>query len=68
MNKLNNQILNIHRLRLVPYITIGGLIFYFNSSLDFNYIIKGYLVLMESQLCIIIIYFITAKITSKPHK
>ena len=70
MSNLKNQklILSFHRLRLVPYLTIGYLIFYFNSNLDFNYLVKGYLVLMESQLSIILIYFLTAKFSSKPHK
>lgn len=70
MSNLNNQRLKLklHQLRLVPYLAIGSLIFYFNSNLDLNYIVKGYLVLMESQLCIIIIYLLTAKFTNKPHK
>ncbi len=70
MSDLNNQRLKLklHQLRLVPYLAIGSLIFYFNSNLDLNYIVKGYLVLMESQLCIMVIYFLTAKITSKTHK
>ncbi len=70
MSNLNNQrlILNFNRLRIVPYIAIGCLIFYLNSNLDLNYIVKGYLVLMESQLCIILIYFLSAKFTSKGHK
>jgi hypothetical protein len=70
MNDLNNQRLNFkfHQLRLVPYLAIGSLIFYLNSNLDLNYIVKGYLVLMECQLCIIVIYFLTAKLTSKTHK
>ncbi|RCJ38935.1 hypothetical protein A6769_07805 [Nostoc punctiforme NIES-2108] len=70
MSDFNNQKLNLkfHQLRLVPYLTIGSLIFYFNSNLDLNYIVKGYLVLMECQLGIIFIYFLTAKITNKTHK
>ena len=70
MSDLYNQRLKLklHQLRLVPYLAIGSLIFYFNSNLDLNYIVKGYLVLMECQLCIIVIYFLTAKITNKTHK
>ncbi len=70
MSNLNNQRLKLklNQLHLVPYLAIGSLIFYLNSNLDLNYIVKGYLVLMESQLCIIVIYFLTAKVTSKPHK
>lgn len=70
MSNLNNQRLklNFHRLRLVPYLAIGCLIFYFNSNLNLNYLVKGYLVLIESQLCIILIYLMTAKSSSKPHK
>lgn len=70
MSNLNNQRLKfkLHQLRLVPYLAIGSLIFYLNSNLDLNYIVKGYLVLMESQLCIIVIYFLTARVASKPDK
>lgn len=70
MSDLNNQKLNLkfYQLRLLPYLAIGSLIFYLNSYLDLNYIVKGYLVLMECQLCIIVIYFLTAKITSKTDK
>ncbi len=70
MSNLNNQRIKIkiHQLRLVPYLAIGSLIFYFNSNLDLNYIVKGYLVLMQSQLCIIVIYFLTARFANKPHK
>lgn len=70
MSDLYNQRfkLKLHQLRLVPYLAIGSLIFYFNSNLDLNYIVKGYLVLMESQICIIIIYLLTAKLTTKSPK
>lgn len=70
MSNLNNQKLKLklHQLRLVPYLAIGSLIFYLNSNLDLNYVVKGYLVLMESQLCIIIIYFLTTSFASKPDK
>lgn len=70
MIDLNNKRLKLklHQLRLIPYLAIGSLIFYFNSNLDLNYIVKGYLVLMESQLGIILIYFLMAKFTNKPHK
>lgn len=70
MNNLNNQKLKFkfNQLRLLPYIAIGSLIFYFTSNLDINYIVKGYLVLMESQLCIIIFYLMSEKITSKTDK
>ena len=68
MSYLNNQKLKLklYQLRLVPYIAIGCLIFYFNSNLDLNYIVKGYLSLIESQVCIIIIYLLTRKFFSKP--
>lgn len=63
MSGLNNSKLNLklNRLRLLPYIAIGGVIFYFNSNLDFNYLIKSYLVLMESQICILMFYLINCK-------
>nr|WP_322711953.1 hypothetical protein [Nostoc sp. ChiSLP03a] len=70
MSNLNNERLKLKfdRLRLIPYLAIGSLIFYFTSNLDLNYIVKGYLVLMESQLCIIAIYLLTDKFTNKPDK
>jgi len=61
MHILNRPKINLNWLRLLPYISIGGLIFYFNSTLEFNYLIKGYLTLMESQLLILIIYLINKK-------
>lgn len=68
--QLNKQRLRLkfNWLRLLLYMAIGSLIFYFNSQLEFNYIAKGYLVLLESQLCILAIYFMTNKLNNKPQK
>ncbi len=70
MSNLKNQKLKLkfYQLRLFPYIVIGSLIFYFNSNLDLNYLFKGYLVLIESQLCIIIVFLMTGKFNNKTHK
>lgn len=70
MSNLNSERLKLkfNQLHLISYLAIGSLIFYVNSNLDLNYIVKGYLVLMECQLGIIVIYFLTAKFTNKPNK
>lgn len=44
-------------LRLVPFLVLGGVVFSFNSSLDLNYLLRGYLVLLETQVGIILLYF-----------
>lgn len=68
MNKLmiNSQKTRLSRkltgLRLLPYVAVGGLIFYFNSTTDFNYLLRGYFVLLEAQAGILFVYFITGKL------
>jgi len=52
----------LHDFRLLPYIALGNLIFYFNSTTDLNYIFKGYFVLLEVQLGILILLFLTGKL------
>ncbi len=49
-------------LRLLPYIAVGGLIFYFNSTTDFNYLLRGYFVLLEAQAGILLLLFMTGKL------
>jgi hypothetical protein len=61
MQILNTPKLKFNWLRLLPYITVGSLIFYFNSQLELNYLIKGYLTLMECQLCILFTYLINKR-------
>lgn len=48
-------------IRLFPYAILGIVIFSLNSATDLNYIFKGYLVLLESQVGILVIYFLLAR-------
>lgn len=44
-------------LRLLPYVVFGASVFSLNSTLEINYFFKGYLILIEAQLGIVLIYF-----------
>lgn len=55
-------------LRLVPFLILGGVVFTFNSTLELNYILRGYLVLLETQFGIIILYFLVTKLLRKTKK
>lgn len=66
LNELKNP-LNWMNLRLLPYFVLGVLVFSLNSATDFHYFLKGYLVLLEAQVGIVIVYFLMAKLSrSKP--
>ncbi|OCR02327.1 hypothetical protein BCD67_20220 [Oscillatoriales cyanobacterium USR001] len=54
-------------MRFIPYAALGVLIFSFNSSGEMNYFLRGYLVLLEAQIGIVLIYFIMSKLAKK-HK
>lgn len=54
-------------LRLIPYLTLGTIVFVFNSETDFNDFLRSYLVLLECQMGLVLIYFVAAKIV-KRHK
>lgn len=64
MNDFNLSKSNKHlnKLRFLPYVTVGFIIFYLNSSTSLNYLFKSYLVLIEAQFIIILIYFLKAKV------
>lgn len=47
--------------RLLPYIAFGILVFSLTSTTEMNYFLKGYLVLLEAQAGIVLIYFIGRK-------
>ncbi|MDF0555958.1 hypothetical protein [Kamptonema sp. UHCC 0994] len=49
-------------MRLLPYATLGILVFSLNSASDLNYFLKGYLVLLEAQAGIVLIYFLMSKL------
>jgi len=67
MSNIKSQQLRLPqlRLRLLPYLILGGLIFTVNSSLQLNYFLRGYLTLIESQIVIIAIFFLIAKLAKK---
>lgn len=52
-------------LRTIPFLVLGGIVFAFNSNLELNYLIKGYLVLLETQFGIVILYFLVTKFIKK---
>jgi len=54
-------------LRLLPYAALGALVFSLNSGTNLNYIFRGYLVLLEAQVGIVLIYFLMSKLT-RPNK
>ncbi len=64
MIELKNQKwkFKLNDFRLLPYIAVGNLIFYFNSTTDVNYIFKGYSVLLEVQVTILLLLFLTGKL------
>lgn len=45
-------------LKLLPYAILGGVVFAFNSQTGFNYMLRGYLTLLETQVGIVLIYFL----------
>ncbi|HAC65805.1 MAG TPA: hypothetical protein DCF68_20310 [Cyanothece sp. UBA12306] len=47
-----------NKLRVMPYIILGFLVFYLNSLASFNYFFKGYMILLECQAGIVGIYFL----------
>ncbi|PSF38521.1 hypothetical protein C7H19_05930 [Aphanothece hegewaldii CCALA 016] len=49
-------------LRLVPFLAMGGIIFTFNSTLELNYMIRGYLLFLEAQIGIVILYYWVTKV------
>lgn len=65
MFELNGSMLKIKSpyMRMFPYLAVGGLIFYFNSANNFNYIVKGYLILLQAQLVILTFLWVTGKLT-----
>lgn len=60
---LNHRFRSFHNcLRLFPYAALGFLIFASNSDFNLSYLWRGYIVLLEAQLGIVVIYFLMAKI------
>lgn len=49
-------------MRLLPYAALGIVVFSLNSASDLNYFLRGYLVLLEAQAGIVLIYFMMSKL------
>lgn len=60
--------LSFSRLRLLPYLILGLLIFSLNSAINLNYFLKGYLVVLEAQVGILVLYFLIAKVIKRNKK
>lgn len=54
--------------RLLPFLALGALVFAFNSSLELNYLVKGYITLLELQAGIVVLYFLLAKLRKSSHR
>ncbi|MGE5657895.1 MAG: hypothetical protein ACM37W_14920 [Actinomycetota bacterium] len=50
-------------MRLLPYAAFGILAFSLTSAADLNYFVKAYLVLLEAQAMMALIYFLRPKLT-----
>lgn len=70
MNNLQNFKLakTLRWISLLPYAVFGLLAFGLTSATELNYFVKGYLVLLESQAGIVLIYFAMAKLANKSAK
>ena len=66
--KDKRQNIKLNGLRLLPYIAVGGLIFYSNSATNLNYIFKGYFVLLEAQAGILLLLFLTGKLSRQQRR
>jgi ABC-type bacteriocin/lantibiotic exporter with double-glycine peptidase domain len=64
MNKENNfnWYLFQNKLRFFPYLTLGIVIFSLNSVTNINFFLKGYVVLLEAQIGIVLLYFLMGKL------
>jgi len=55
-------------MRFAPYAALGILIFSFNSGSELNYFLRGYLVILQAQVGIVLLYFAMSKFRKNPHK
>ncbi len=65
-NKREN--IKLNGLRFLPYIAVGGLIFYSNSATNLNYIFKVYFVLLSAQAAILLLLFLTGKLSRQQRR
>jgi hypothetical protein len=64
MNQVNSTGIKIPKSgwHLLPFLVLGVLVFAFNSSLELNYLVKGYITLLELQAGIVVLYFLLTKL------
>lgn len=55
-------------MRFAPYAALGILIFSLNSGSELNYFLRGYLVILQAQVGIVLLYFAMAKFRKNPNK
>ncbi|MEG4013478.1 MULTISPECIES: hypothetical protein [unclassified Microcoleus] len=55
-------------MRLAPYAALGILIFSLNSGSELNYFMRGYLVILQAQAGIVLLYFAMSKFRKNPNK
>lgn len=66
MSNFNSRKLegNVSWMRLLPYVACGIVVFSLTSTTELNYVLKSYLVLLEAQAAIALIYFLTRMVRS----
>ena len=55
-------------MRFAPYLALGILIFSLNSASELNYFLRGYLVILEAQAGIVLLYFAMSKLRKNKNK
>lgn len=58
----------LNKLRFLPYLVLGVVIFSLNSVINLNFFFKGYLVLLEAQIGIVLLYLLIAKLVKNNKK
>lgn len=58
----------LNKLRFLPYLVLGIVIFSLNSVTNLNFFLKGYVVLLEAQIGIVLLYFLMAKLVKNNKK
>jgi hypothetical protein len=58
----------LNKLRFLPYLVLGIVIFSLNSVTNLNFFLKGYVVLLEAQIGIVLLYFLIAKFVKNNKK
>ena len=55
-------------MRSAPYAALGILIFSLNSGSELNYFLRGYLVILQAQVGIVLLYFAMSKFRKNQNK